>query len=118
MSMIVAESFPAMLEAWQVNTPSSWASVTPCTVSTLPSELIWYRPPLINSFLFRDQVWTGTGSPVALHMRVVVLPSIVITVAESAVIVGGAVHKHKQLLPNFYHNNYSMHNNHVRRFLC
>ena len=97
-SVIVAESFPAMLEAWQVNMPSSWASVTPCTVSTLPSELIWYRPPLVNSFPFRVQVWTGTGSPVALHTRVAVLPSIMITVAKSAVIVGGAVHKHKQLL--------------------
>ena len=91
----MAESFPAKLEAWQVNSPSSWASVTPCTVSTLPSELIRYRPPLVNSFPFRDQVWTGTGSPVALHTRATVLPSIVTTVVESAVTVGGAVNIHQ-----------------------
>ena len=79
LSVISAESLPAKLEAWQVNSPSSWASVTPCTVNTLPSELIWYRPPLTDSFPFRDQVWTGTGSPVARHVRVAVPPSTTVT---------------------------------------
>ena len=94
LSVISAESFPAKLEAWQVNTPSSWASVTPCTVSTLPSELIWYRPPLVNSFPFWDQVRTGTGSPVARHVRVAVLPSMTVT-EGSATEISGATRKRK-----------------------
>ena len=79
-----------------MNTPSSCDSVTCCTVSTLPLPLIWYRAPDVSRFPFRDQVWIGIGSPMAVHVRTAAFPSVTTTDAKPGVMVGGAVGGVKQ----------------------